>query len=140
MAFELKVMSMARALARHAESRQTLISENIANADTREFRARDVKPFSEVYAGPGAAEGSPHSLPRAGFGMMGALTPGAGPARDDVGRAYEITRFGADLPSGNSVSLEDQMVRGAEAMADHQLSLGIMRKTMDLMRMVITKA
>ena len=142
MANDLTILTMAKSLAAHATRRQGLVAENIANADTPGFRAQDVRSFAEVYRGPGADSG-------AASGAVGqaAFAPSATRAGhsgfDHAGAAaavYDITRIDAASPDGNSVSLEDQMVRGARAMADHELSLGVLRKSMDLLRMAIGRA
>ncbi|MFV0474984.1 MAG: flagellar basal body rod protein FlgB [Pikeienuella sp.] len=136
-AFDLTILNMARGLAAHASGRQGLIAENVANADTIGYRARDLRSFAETYdAGRGeGARGAAVFAPaatRPGHLGYDAARIGA-PAEP----AFEITRLGADSPNGNSVSLEDQMVRGARALADHQLALGVYGKSMDLLRMAI---
>lgn len=139
MAFDLKILGMAKGLASHASQRQSLIAENVANADTRSYRARDVKAFSEVYDGPG---GDPATRVGASAFTPTAMRPGH-TGFDERGRAanvsevYEISKLGADSPNGNSVSLEDQMVRGAQAAADHEMALAVLRKSMDFLRMAI---
>ena len=63
-----------------------------------------------------------------------------GPGHIDFGadargfEAEEIAAFGAETPNGNSVSLEDQMIRAAEVRQSHDLALGVYRKTMDILR------
>ena len=59
------------------------------------------------------------------------------PTDAEAAQAFEISKLGADSPNGNSVSIEDQMARGARAVADHELALGVLRKSMDLIRMSI---
>ncbi|WP_340108156.1 flagellar basal body rod protein FlgB [Pikeienuella sp. HZG-20] len=144
MAFDLTILSMAKGLAAHSAQRQGLIAENVANADTRAYRARDVKPFSEVYDGPGADPSAPRAPGASTFipatSRAGHFDPTERVAATGAARSYEITRIGADSPNGNSVSIEDQMVRGARAMSDHQMALGILRKSMDLIRMAIGRA
>ena len=129
MTFDLTILSMAKGLAAHAGQRQSLVSENIANADTRDFKARDLKPFAEVYAGADGDLGFAAKATRPGHAGFGA-TAGAA-------RPMEVAKLGADSPNGNSVSIEDQMARGARAVADHELALGVLRKSMDLIRMSI---
>lgn len=132
---EITVLDMAQSLARHSSVRHGLVTENIANADTPRYRAQDIKPFSAVYQAPD------QSLPRTAF-QPAATRPGhAGTDRAGSGYAglanlevLEISRIGASSSNGNSVSLEDQLVRGAEVKANHDMSLGIMRKSMDLIR------
>ena len=143
---DLHILAMAKGLAHHATTRQTLITENIANADTSAFRARDVKPFSEVYKGPGALERRPDS-PSAPFrasatraGHSGFSPGGPDGARGTAhyaAAAYETHRIEADSANGNSVSLEDQMARAAEAKVSHEMAIGVLQKSMDLIRMTI---
>lgn len=145
---DLTILAMAKGLASHAATRQSLVSQNVANADTVGYRARDVKPFSEVYMGPGAPDRGPaaaqagvQSSAEQAF-QVSATRPGhtgfsEGLQRTEAAQTYEVSRLGADSPNGNSVSIEDQMTRGARAVADHELALGVLRKSMDLIRMSI---
>ncbi len=144
---ELTILAMAKGLASHAATRQSLVTQNIANSDTVGYRARAIKSFVEVYQGPGAPERGP-AVRTGGQGdaervfLASATRPGhAGFAsasqRAEAVQVYEISKQGADSPNGNSVSIEDQMSRGARAVADHELALGVLRKSMDLIRMSI---
>ena len=144
---ELTVLAMAKGLASHAATRQSLVTQNVANSDTVGYRARDVKPFADVYNGPGAPDRGPAARTSGQGGaaqvfMASATRPGhagfvSGPQRAEAAQAFEISKLGADSPNGNSVSIEDQMARGARAVADHELALGVLRKSMDLIRMSI---
>lgn len=145
---DLTILAMAKGLASHASTRQSIVSQNVANADTVGYRARGIKPFVEVYDGPGAPERGP-ALARAGAQggpaqsfQATATRPGHTGFTDVAQRAeaaqvYEVSKLGADSPNGNSVSIEDQMSRGAIAVADHQMALSVLRKSMDLIRMSI---
>ncbi|MGB0410598.1 MAG: flagellar basal body rod protein FlgB [Pikeienuella sp.] len=143
MSQDIHILAMAKGLAHHATTRQALVTENIANADTSEFRARDVKPFAEIYKGPGKPESGGDSR-TASFhpiatrdGHAGYVPTGAQGAPQYAAAAYETHRIEADSSNGNSVSLEDQMARGAEAKMSHEMALGVLKKSMDLIRMTI---
>ena len=142
----IEVISMARALARHASVRQNLISENIANADTVDFKARDISDFSEIYESKSRNQktGASHSLD-ASFAPR--VTRPGHPGYEDVKAAVaptpeakEIAKLGAETRNGNTVSLEDQMTRGASAMLHHEMAIGVMRKAGDILRMAIGRA
>ncbi|MEL6478756.1 MAG: hypothetical protein AAFR17_15610, partial [Pseudomonadota bacterium] len=121
--------------ARHASTRQALVTDNIANADTPKFRAKDVKPFADIYEAPGAQLPRAHFVPAASRpGHTGGIELSSGNAGLPGMEALEITQIGAASTSGNTVSLEDQMVRGAEAKLNHDMALTIMRKSMDMLR------
>ncbi|MEO0363233.1 MAG: flagellar basal body protein, partial [Pseudomonadota bacterium] len=123
MAFDLTVVSMAKQMAHHASSRQSLIAENVANADTVGFRARDLRPFAEVYAErTGQALGGGPARPAApeAPGFSAAATRPGHAGYDPIGERALVSRppssepqaiakLGAESTNGNSVSLEDQM-------------------------------
>ncbi len=47
---KLELTRMAQALAAHAGARMGVIAENVANADTPGFKARDIEDFATVFA------------------------------------------------------------------------------------------
>lgn len=130
MTLDLTILSMAKGLAAHAGQRQNLVSENIANADTRKFRARDLAPFAEIYAG---GHGGAFAAKATRSGHAGYAEAASTP----VYRPERIAKLGADSPNGNNVSLEDQMARGAQAALHHDMAVTILKKTMDLLRVGI---
>ncbi|MBY0421577.1 MAG: FlgB family protein [Parvularculaceae bacterium] len=116
---DLKILQMASALARHASARHELIAENIANADTPGYHARDLEDFSSALKrasqGDTESSGSDRST-KNGFRMIDSTAPGT------------------ETPNGNSVSLEDQMVRAVDAQSAHDAATAIYKKTMDILR------
>ncbi|MGM0584728.1 MAG: FlgB family protein [Pseudomonadota bacterium] len=129
MSSELQILSLAEALAEHASRRQVLVARNVAHADTPGHRARDLAPFSETVAAQAAQDGE-------GFRPR-AMRPGHAGFADASGAGAEVVedaRTGAASPNGNTVSLEDQMVRAAEARMQHDLALGVWRKSLDILR------
>lgn len=124
---KLSLLRLASDLAAHAATRQSVIAENIAHADTPGYRARDIPGFAEAMNEP------------AGFAPR-ATRPGHMVYPDQPRfEAREETALGAETPNGNSVSLEDQMVRAAELRSSHEMALGVYRKTMDVLRTGIGK-
>lgn len=128
MSFDLTILQMASGLAQHSNSRLALTAENIANADTPGFRARDLPPFSEVWAGSTAVR-------------LTATRPGhfGTPAGRPAARPDDGAPLGAMSPNGNDVSIEDQMMRAAAIRQDHDLALGIWSKSLDMLRSAIGK-
>jgi len=122
---ELTVFSLASALARHASQRQDVIAQNVAHADTPGYKARDITSFSAVLE---QGAGAQMSLVQ--------TRPGHVPAfQEGVFRATEIDLPGAEAPNGNTVSLEDQMLRSAQAKQNHDLALGVYSKALDILRL-----
>lgn len=122
MDLNLNILRMASGLASHATARQTVISQNIAHADTPGYRARDIADFAATLDG-------------AGFAAR-ATRPGHIPFGADAGgfRAEEVSAFGAETPNGNSVSLEDQMIRAAGVRQSHDMAVGVYAKSLDILR------
>ncbi len=123
---DLNILSLASALASHASARQQVLAENVANADTPGYRARDIKPFSELVEEGPAFEARRTRPEHIGFG--------------DELHGFEpepSAEFGAETPNGNSVSLEDQMMRGAEVRQEHELAIGVYAKSLAILRSVV---
>ncbi len=121
---ELSLIRMASAIARHAGVRHRVVAQNIANADTPGYRARDVKAFAEYVNEPFTARAT-----RPGHLGMAPLARAA--CRPDY-----FDDLGVDAgPNGNSVSLEHVMVKAVEAQNQHALAITIYRKVYDLMRL-----
>lgn len=117
---KLELTRMAQDLAAHAGARMGVIAQNMAHADTPGYRARDVAGFAEVWAEKGAALAATRP---------GHLTGAPGPA------AFEALVASAPAaPNGNSVSLETEMVKSAEARQEHEMALAIYRATSDVIR------
>ena len=125
MKLDIGLVRLAGALASHASLRQSLIAENVANADTPGYRARDVRPFDEIF-GQGAFDATQMRATRDGhIGHGSSQTPYA---------PEELSKLGAAAPNGNTVSLEDQLVRSAEVQHSHDMALGIYKTSIDILR------
>lgn len=125
---DLNILSLASALASHASARQRLLAENVANADTPGYRARDLADFSAVLDGGPAFQAR---TTRPGHVAFGADPRGFEPR--------EQATMGAETPNGNSVSLEDQMMRSASVRQEHDLALGVYAKSLEILRTAVAK-
>ncbi|WP_425409257.1 FlgB family protein [Hyphococcus sp.] len=111
---DLKILHTASLMARHSVQRHGQIAENIANADTPGFKAKDLEPFAQAYA---RSERS--------------VVDGASAK---AFRAERVETPGVASPNGNTVSLEDQMSRSTQASRDHDTALTIYSKTLSMLR------
>ncbi len=118
----IHLFQLASARMQWLSARQKVISENIANADTPGYRARDVTGFGqyvdrlETSAGGGDA----------GFG-----------ADAPVATADAPDTWGATL-SGNTVVLEQQTVKAGETASQYRLAASLYRKASDLLTLAAT--
>lgn len=117
---KLELTRMAQSLAAQSGARMAVIAENVANADTPGYKAKDVPAFSEVYE----AEGLEMRATRPGHLSAPAQSAAPGP---EVASGHEA-------PNGNSVSLEAEMVKSVEARQSHEMALAIYRATSDVIR------
>jgi len=120
---KLELTRMAQALASHAGARLGVVAQNVANADTPGYKAKDVASFAQSYA-------------RSPDGEMRATRPGHFSGADDAPPPPLIQRRAslAGAPNGNSVSLEQEMVKAASARQDHDMALAIYRNTSSIIR------
>ncbi|WP_421702010.1 FlgB family protein [Aliiroseovarius sp.] len=126
---KLEIFRMSQGLAMHAAKRQSTIAQNVANADTPGYRARDMASFADTYA-PQQTDGM--RATRAGH-----LNTASGP--HNVVEAREVLRPGAASPNGNTVSLETEIMASASAKGDHDLALGVYQSSLRIMRASLGK-
>lgn len=121
---KLELTRMAQALAAHAGARLGAVAKNVANADTPGYRAQDTVSFADSYDAAGG--GGQMRATRAGHitGDGGGQTPALMQRRASL----------AGAPNGNSVSLEQEMVKAAAARQDHDMALAIYRNTSSILR------
>lgn len=125
MKFELDLLRLSHDLAAHASARQELVAQNVANADTPGYRARDLGAFADHVADSSAGFGA--RATRAGHFPVADRSPAFA--------AIEMQTGPSGQPNGSNVALEDQMMKSAEIRQDHDLALGIYRKSLDILRL-----
>jgi len=112
----------------HLSERQRLIAENIANASTPGYRARDVDSsgFERMVS---SASG--------GGGMGMARThPGHMPGGASSSGGQVVTRDDSETTmDGNSVVLEEQMARAAETRMAFETGIALYQKGLELVRL-----
>lgn len=117
----IELTTMARRLASYSGARLGLIAQNVANSDTPGYRAVDLPDFATEYE----AAGSGMRATRAGH--LGQLAP---LGTDPIFRPGQ-----GDAPNGNGVSLETEMMKGAEARQNHEMALSVYRSVSEMMRL-----
>lgn len=119
------------------EARQKVLAQNISNADTPGYRPQDIAPmdFKEML------ESSASSLPMQG-GAVATTNPmhmeGPGStAGAAAGKAKNQKNPYESSPSGNSVVLEEQLLKMNQNFTDHRLTTTIYQKNVDMMKSVL---
>jgi flagellar basal-body rod protein FlgB len=123
---DIPIFSMLRTRMQWHQQRQQVLAENVANADTPNYRPKD--------------------LVEPNFGMT---PPGLAPlqlARTDPGH---IAGFGGDAtfrgnpnqyqvrPAGNAVNLEDEMIKVASNQMDYQAATQLYTRSLGLIKTAI---
>ena len=112
-------------------ARQNVLAQNIANADTPHYRARDVKSFqfdSALLRNQGGV--APLRL----AGMQPGHITSAGRGATVV--ADNAKSYGED-PDGNTVDLEEQMVKQADVAKNYDLATLVYKRSAALLRTAV---
>jgi len=128
MGFELPLFSALTEKMRWHEARQKLLAENVANAETPNYRGRDLKTFnfSDHMAGQSLATvGTSVTDPRHILAVSSSGDAGFGAS---LANSFEIT------PEGNQVSLEDEMMKVTTNEMDYQAVTSLYTRSMKVLR------
>ena len=124
---DLPLVTMLRSKMQWHQERQKVLAENVANANTPKFQPRDLQLPSHA-GGAGAATAGGVQVERTNPMHLAASTVSGG---DAGGRS--ATKF-ETRPSGNAVSLEDEVLKIGENQSDYQLAATMYSKSLALLR------
>ena len=113
------------------DARQRVIAENVANADTPGYAARDLKTPTDFAA-----------ALRAGGGLQVTRTNAMhiAPANANVARFSSQNAPDSETTlDGNSVVLEEEMMKMTEARMNYDAAIGFYQKSMSMIRMAARK-
>ena len=131
---DIPILSMLRTRMDWSQERQKVLAENVANADTPNFRARDLVP--PKFQDPTSISAQPVplvSLARTKSGHIGGLDQSGMPFRSESKGNYEVR------PSGNSVNLEDEMMKVAANQMDYQTATAVYSRSLSLIKIALGK-
>jgi flagellar basal-body rod protein FlgB len=124
---------------RYLTGRQSVIARNIANADTPGYVAQDTAPFSFASAVLRNAGTGGTALPPAAPLALAATEPGhfsTPPGTEAPVRTMPAKGYGAK-PDGNTVSLDEQMLKQADVANSYALASAAYAKNITLMKLGI---
>jgi len=109
------------------QTRQGLLAENVANAETPGFRGRDLAQydFADMTSGFSSATVTTSATQPMHFAVSSSESSPYGAQRM---ANFEIT------PEGNGVSLEDEMMKVTTNMMDYQAAIGIYQKSIKILK------
>lgn len=124
---KLPIFSMMTERLAWLGKRQQVLAHNIANADTPGYMARDLKTpnFREMLGKAGSSQ-----LSMAQTAATHIAPTGAGKADPKS----SVDKDGAFSLSGNSVDIEEQMMKVAQTAMDHQITVNLYRKHISMLK------
>ncbi len=130
---DMTVLQAAIMKMQWTEDRQRVLSQNIANADTPGYKARDISPLNFK----NLLKNSSSTLSLSG-GVRLATTNardigGTTGGSDGMPAAHEEQHPYSVSPSGNSVVLEEQMLKMNENYEQHRMASAIYQKNVDML-------
>ena len=117
-----------------SQQRQRVLAENVANADTPNYRARDLAPLKFEPPGQVASGVMPVSLAQTEAGHIAGAGDGGSPFRSETDTT---TRCGR--PATRS-SLEDEMMKVAANQMDYQAVTALYTRSLNLLKTALGKS
>ena len=123
---DIPILAMLRERMQWQQARQQVLAENVANADTPAYQAKDLAPldFSRHLSAASV------TLDRTNPNHIAAASGGSQFATDENGH-YEIT------PRGNSVSHEDEMMKVASNQMDYEAATELYTHSLNLLKLAV---
>ena len=116
---DMSLFQIYGAMARHAAETQKTSAGNLARANEPGYKAVEVESFAEFVTRTSQQAGGP----------SGSL--------DFSGGFEQRLTGGAASPNGNTVSIEEEVFKSAEAVGKHTMALNVYTKSMDLMKLAL---
>jgi flagellar basal-body rod protein FlgB len=130
---DLPILSALRTKMQWHQERQRVLSENVSNSDTPNFKPRDL--VEPTFDSTGAAAGATGSL------AMMRTTSGATIAASTAPSSFGVnSRAGFETrPAGNAVNLEEEMMKVSANQMDYAAVTSLYSKSLHLLKTAIGK-
>lgn len=122
---KLAIFQASASAASYAGKRQSMIAQNVANADTPGYRAQEIARFQDTF---NLSADRQQRTTRPGH------VSGTGGHPHYARVSYSTSE---PAPNGNSVSIEDEMLNSIEASREHNRALTVYRHGMTVIRTVL---
>jgi flagellar basal-body rod protein FlgB len=126
---DIPILAMLRERMEWHQERQRVLAENVANADTPNYQAKDLAPpdFQRELSAASL------DLARTEPGHIAAAAGGTEFATDTGGR-YEVR------PRGNTVTHEDEMMKAASNQMDFEAAASLYTHSLDLIKLAVGRS
>jgi len=123
----IQLFQLAARQAHWLSVRQDVVAGNVANANTPGYKAMDVEPFEAVLDNEGRRMAATQSAHFVEDGLRNAV----------VTVSDEETPL--VKPSGNSVSLAEELIKTGEIRREFEMNVGLVRSFHQMMMMTVSK-
>jgi flagellar basal-body rod protein FlgB len=130
---DVPILSMLRTRMSWNQERQKVLAQNVANADTPNYRGRElVAPKFKDSVAVATSPVNPVVLAATEPGHIGGSMGGSS--------AYDTTKGGYEIrPTGNAVNLEDEMMKVASNQMEYQAATALYTRSLDLLKVALGK-
>ena len=122
----IQLFQLASDKAHWLSVRRSVVAGNIANVNTPDYVAKDIDPFETVLNSVGARMASTHPAHFAEDPLRGSVRAGTGQDLDAS-------------PSGNAVSLEEELIKAGDIRKEYELNAGLVRTFHRMMLLTVAK-
>jgi flagellar basal-body rod protein FlgB len=128
---DIPILSMLRERMEWHQERQRVLAENVANADTSNYKAKDLAPLD--FSRELSAASSSVSLATTEPGHIAGSSGGSQFAIDTTAH-YEVR------PRGNSVTHEDEMMKASQNQMDFDAAADLYTRSLALIKLAVDKS
>jgi flagellar basal-body rod protein FlgB len=131
---DIPLFAMLKSRMGYLSQRQRVIAENVANANTPGYAPRDMKPFSfqaQVQAAQSASAASGMTVTHAGHMLPQHGSAGGG----QQAMSTETTKDSETTLDGNSVVLEEEMMKMGQARMDYDAAVSFYQKALNMIQL-----
>lgn len=128
---DLPMLSVLRTKMQWHQERQRVLAENVSHSDTPNFKPRDLVEPKFGSSGTGAVTGTMPSL------AMARTSTGHVQAAGSSGSFNASYRGYATRPAGNSVNLEDEMLKVSSNQGDYAAVTALYTRSLGLLKTAI---
>ena len=131
--FDLPILNALKTRMQFHSERQVVLAQNVANAETPGYGARDLKApdFKRMLAA--ESSGVPGAPVRTSANHMGGLSLSTD-FKETKRDSFEVT------PEGNGVVLEDEMMKIAQNQIDHQIATTVYARGISMVKRAVGRS
>jgi flagellar basal-body rod protein FlgB len=131
---DIPILSMLRTKMVWNQDRQKVLAQNVANSDTPGYRGRDlVLPKFDDPNALAARQSTSVALARTENGHLAGVGLTPSQFRTESKAGYEVR------PTGNSINLEDEMMKVAANQMDYQAATALYTRSLGLLKTALGK-